>query len=261
MCLYSYEYLVNYLQSDIVVKGKMLKSKLIAFATHLASSIFVISFCVYLVYFIWYPYPYYELHDTNDIAPVLAMVDVVLGPIVTFIVYNKMKPVAELTRDISIVVTLQLGALLWGMHAIYGVRPVFNVFINDAFHSVTTEKLELDKIPDGIELPGFFEGPRLVYVKFPFITPEEQSDYLVGVLYKGVKDLRYRTEMYEKVTDHIEEIKSKSLSIDAIENNKGYKQVVTECLGDKSNWNGYLFYPFRREVKGYLITVKPEDIR
>lgn len=135
-----------------------MNSRLKVFATHLVSSIFIVSIFFYIVFFIWYPYPFYELHSTNDIAPILAGVDVILGPLITFIIFNARKPVAELARDISIVVVIQLGALIWGMYAIYSVRPVFNVFISDAFHSVTLEKIDLKKLKNNIEAPGFFRA-------------------------------------------------------------------------------------------------------
>lgn len=239
-----------------------MNSRLKAFATHLASSIFIVSLFFYIVFFVWYPYPYYELHRTNDIAPILAGVDVILGPLITLFIYNTRKPVAELARDISIIVCIQLGALLWGMYTIYSVRPVFNVFINDGFYSVTLEKLDLSKLNSDIKVPGFFQGPKMVFVEYPFKTSEESQQYFVNVLYYGVLDLRYRTQLYEKIDSHRQQVIDSSLSEDAIKNKKSYSLMTELYLGkDNTNRADYLYYPFRREVDEFMYILKPEEIK
>lgn len=59
------------------------RTKLYAFATHLAASLAVVGVYLLLVYFVWYPAPYYELEQVIYVVAILAGVDVVIGPLLT----------------------------------------------------------------------------------------------------------------------------------------------------------------------------------
>jgi len=239
-----------------------MKARLAAFFVHFCASALVISLFSLLVFFIWYPYPYYKLQDTIEIALVLAGVDVVLGPVITFIIYNIRKPVAELTRDISLVVIIQLGALLWGASLIYSMRPVFVVYIDGTFHTTTLKTVELDKLTDNISVPNFFEGPKFIYVKNPYASKFELQQYFAGVFVQGDLDLQHRSELYKKITPFSKEVSENSLTHSSTKNNKGYMRIVDEFIGCNGGViEDYLYYPLKREGVEYLLILKPEDIR
>ena len=52
------------------------------------------------------------------------MVDVVLGPLITFAVFDRRKPRRELVRDVSMVALMQLAGLAYGLHTVFEARPV-----------------------------------------------------------------------------------------------------------------------------------------
>lgn len=76
-----------------------------------------------LIFSLWYPSPFREISGGNDLFLLIVGADLVLGPLVTFCVFDRRKPQKELLRDLAVVVTVQLAGLSYGLHALYVARP------------------------------------------------------------------------------------------------------------------------------------------
>jgi hypothetical protein len=118
-----------------------IKQKIPATLIHLSSSLVVFFVFIYLLRFFWYPEPYFTASGGWQGLKIVALVDIVLGPLLTFVVFNKAKPRKELFIDISLIVALQLSALLWGINTVYQQRPVAIVFWDDRFFTVPDNAL------------------------------------------------------------------------------------------------------------------------
>lgn len=77
-----------------------------------------------LVFGIWYPMPYWVLAGGQDLLVLMLSVDLVLGPLLTLVVANPKKTTRHLAADIAVIAAVQLAGLLYGLHAIWEVRPV-----------------------------------------------------------------------------------------------------------------------------------------
>lgn len=106
-------------------QGSGLFSRLRAALVHLCISAGVAGLAALLVFVLWYPTPFREISGGRELFFLVIAVDVVLGPCITFAVFNRRKPLSELRRDLTIVALLQLGGLAYGLHTVYLVRPVF----------------------------------------------------------------------------------------------------------------------------------------
>ena len=84
---------------------------------------------------IWYPSPYLEISGVLAVIGILAMVDIVLGPLLTLIIFKPGKP--GLKMDIAIIVSVQVVAFFYGAHIIYNQRPAYVVFVVDRFEVVS----------------------------------------------------------------------------------------------------------------------------
>ena len=71
------------------------------------------------MFWVWYPTPYFAIDGGWQVLRILAGVDVVLGPLLTFIVFKIGKP--SLKFDMSCIILMQIGALIYGGMII---RPV-----------------------------------------------------------------------------------------------------------------------------------------
>lgn len=108
-----------------------MKNRFYAFLIHLLLSGLVAVIAVIIVFFVWYPTPLHTAVGVTRIFLILLSVDIVIGPILTLIVYKKDKP--SLRFDLSVIVALQIAALSYGMYTVFNGRPAFIVFNADRF--------------------------------------------------------------------------------------------------------------------------------
>ena len=113
-------------------------------ATHLIASALVVGIFLSIVATVWYPPPLLHLQGAVPILVTLAVVDVCLGPLITLIIAGPRKPRPELTRDLSIIVFVQLTALAYGAWTVYSGRPAFLVFNADRFDVVAATEIETE---------------------------------------------------------------------------------------------------------------------
>ena len=154
-----------------------------AASIHLVISLGIAALAAALVFGIWYRYPYREISGGRDLFVLLMTVDVILGPLMTLVVFNKVKPRRELRRDLAIVGLIQLGGLAYGLWTVCIARPVHLVFEIDRFRVVHATDIPVDlmnKVPAGIEaLP--LTGPTLLAVR-TFRNNAEEVDATMAAL-------------------------------------------------------------------------------
>jgi hypothetical protein len=116
-------------------------TRLGAFTLHLTAS--ALLFLVFLgpMVFVGYPPPYFTIDGGSIILKILISIHLVIGPLLTLIVFKPGKP--SLKFDLSCIVLLHLGALLYGRTIIYQQRPAFVVFSVDRvyLHSCRRSRL------------------------------------------------------------------------------------------------------------------------
>lgn len=119
-----------------------LLSRLRASLIHLTLSVAVASLCALLVFGLWYPTPFREISGGRDLFLLVVAVDVVLGPVITFTIFDRRKPWSELRRDLSVVAALQLAGLAYGLHSVHLARPVVLALEGDRLRVVRAIDLE-----------------------------------------------------------------------------------------------------------------------
>ena len=151
------------------------KDRLRASTIHLAISLAVALLAAFLVFGIWYPYPYRELSGGRDLFLLVIAVDVVMGPLITLVIFNRAKTRRHLTMDFAVVALLQLAALGYGLHTVFIARPVHLVFEYHRMAVVHAADVDVDQLgqaPDQFRsLP--LTGPTLLSLRV-FKTADEQ---------------------------------------------------------------------------------------
>ncbi len=144
-----------------------------AFAIHLGISLLVFAIIGYLILFHWYPDFFFTSDGGWQGIRIVAFVDLVLGPVLTLVVFNKAKPKSELRRDLTIIGTFQAICLAAGVWVVYMERPIAIVFADGGFYSMTeADYLEVGvPVPDLTQFPG---NPKWLSVRLPE-DPQEQS--------------------------------------------------------------------------------------
>ncbi len=125
-----------------------------------------------LTFLLWYPPPYFQVSGADHLLVILVGVDVVLGPLLTLIVFRSGKP--SLKFDLTVIGCLQAAALAYGAFVVLSARPVWSVFAVDRFIAVPANALQIESrkraVPpfDGVS----WTGPRLVAA----IVPEDLKE-------------------------------------------------------------------------------------
>ena len=114
-------------------------TKFKAFAIHLGISLIIFLIILSIIVFYWYPPPFFSTDGGWQGIRIIAAVDLVLGPLLTLIVYKKGKP--KLKMDLTIIGFIQAGALAWGIWVVHHERPVAAVFTENRFSTVVSYQL------------------------------------------------------------------------------------------------------------------------
>ena len=139
---------------------------------HFLVSLSVFAILVGILLLVWYPAAYFSAAGGWQGLQLLAAVDLVLGPLITLIIYNPEKSRRELRVDIFSVVALQLIALVLGIKAVYEQRPVAVVFLDTSFYTVPALAISSQGIPLA-DLSRYGDSfPVYVYAERPESGPE-----------------------------------------------------------------------------------------
>lgn len=159
------------------------KSRLVAAGIHFGISLGLATLAAALVFSVWYPYPYREISGGRSLFFLVVAVDVVMGPLLTLVIFNRSKPISELRRDLAIIGVLQLAALGYGLWTVALARPVHLVFEMDRFrvvHAIDVEPEFLSRAPaQWQQLP--LTGPTLLSVR-DFKNSDERFELTMAVL-------------------------------------------------------------------------------
>lgn len=118
------------------IERSSISLKFRAFLFHLTVSLVLAGLAAWLVFGLWYPYPYREISGGRELFFLIVSVDVIMGPLITFVVFNPAKSRREKILDFGVIGLLQTGALLYGLWSVAQARPVHMVFEYNRFHVV-----------------------------------------------------------------------------------------------------------------------------
>ena len=104
-----------------------------AFGIHLGISALIFIGLAYLVLFQWYPDMFFTTDGGWQGIRIIILVDMVLGPLLTLIVFKPGKP--GLKFDLTCIGVFQLVCLAAGTYLVYNERPLAMVYVDGQFTS------------------------------------------------------------------------------------------------------------------------------
>ncbi|MFP8781135.1 TfpX/TfpZ family type IV pilin accessory protein [Hydrogenophaga sp. RWCD_12] len=167
-----------------------------AASVHLLGSIALAVIAAAIVFGLWYPYPYRELSGGRELFMLVIAVDVVCGPLLTFVLFNPAKPRQELWIDLSLVVVVQLLALSYGVWTTWQARPLYLALEVDRFKVVMSADIDheaLKLLPTDLR-PFAFGGVRTVALRSPNSVHEKNKVLFESIV--GGRDYAERPEFY-----------------------------------------------------------------
>lgn len=182
-----------------------------AFWTHLLISSAIVGAACAVIFFVWYPYPYFHAAGAWSVLRVLIGVDLVLGPLLTLIVFKPGK--WGLKFDLAFIALVQIAALVYGLTVIHRERPYFMVFALDRFFLLAGPDVDATKLAEG-QATGRIDdkplrGPVLVMASRPTDT-EGLQRLLDETVFGGQPDIERRPEYWQRFSDEGGEVVARS---------------------------------------------------
>jgi hypothetical protein len=155
-------------EPSIIASVKQPMSRFKASAIHLAISLGMGLLVVALMWFVWYPAPYFYGMAGMGLLVLLVSVDVVIGPLITLVIFNPAKK--SLKFDLAVVAALQIAALAYGVYVMAQARPVYVVFSEARFDVVIAADMsaaEQVKVTDARFKQVSWTGPQMAALDIP----------------------------------------------------------------------------------------------
>ncbi len=174
-----------------------MKFRLKAFGLHLSGS-FLLGICVLaLVFGVWYPQPLDKLTGVVSIFFILLAVDIVIGPLLTFVVAKEGKK--SLKYDLLIIISLQLIAFAYGVKVVADGRPVWMVFNIDRFDVIQAYQADYSKAE--LVAPEYkqmsLSGPKWVAALLPKDLSVREGLMFSSIM--GGSDIQHRPDFYVSI--------------------------------------------------------------
>lgn len=111
-----------------------------AFAIHLILSLLIFSSLVFMMLMWWFPGELFFLDGGWQGLKLVALIDLVLGPALTLLLYKPHKP--KLLLDMSLIAGFQIAALVYGFYATHQQRTVAVVYADRNFTTLSAAAVE-----------------------------------------------------------------------------------------------------------------------
>jgi hypothetical protein len=169
-----------------------MKFRVKAFSVHLLGSACVLALVLGALYLGWYHWPGWYLTGGFKIAAMMTGFDVILGPLLTLVIANPAKPRRMLTRDIGIIIGVQLLAAGYGATTLWQGRVLYYVFSQKYLEIVQASDLNDEQIALARKLnpefaPRWYSLPRWIYAPLP--RDEKLHDQIVDSAISGGDDV------------------------------------------------------------------------
>ena len=149
-----------------------MKYRLKVLGWHVLASTCLLALIVGALYLGWYRWPGWYLADALKVLIVLASVDLAVGPLLTSVVAAPGKPWRILKRDIAIIATVQIIALIYGTVSLWNGRPLYYAFSENVLQLVQAYDIDAREGALGgqsnAELaPHWYSLPRWIWAPLP----------------------------------------------------------------------------------------------
>tara|TARA_R110002020_G_scaffold315972_1_gene531030 strand:+ start:1366 stop:2154 length:789 start_codon:yes stop_codon:yes gene_type:complete len=197
-----------------------------AAAIHLSVSLLIVGALALLVFKVWYPTPLATATGVFVIFAMVFVVDLLIGPLLTLVVYKKNKK--SLVFDLTVIALIQIAALSYGIYSLSQARPVWLAFYNNRF-----EIVRLNDIED-----IYLESASPKYIHFSLTGPKWVAAKPRGT-FQEIEDLKFGNKLGAKIAHQpalyypIEQAYSEIVV-------KAYKLSALEAANNKTDIDKYI---------------------
>lgn len=220
---------------------------------HLGISLTIAALVGCLIYFVWYPHPYFQVAGGSTLMLLIMGVDIVIGPLLTLVVYRAGKK--GLRFDLACISLLQACAFFYGLSVIAQARPVFIVAALDRFIPVYANDLDDADLAQA-KRPEFatksWAGPRLVGAAMPTDVKERNDLAFSGIT---GKDLEKLPKYYVPYVDVADAMLAKAKPLTELAAKSSSNKTLTDhyIAGSGRTVDQLVYLPLRGRTEAYAM--------
>lgn len=207
------------------------------FFWHLIISLIIYSSILIFFTLTSYSWPLSKSVGFWHIALILLVVDVVIGPLLSLMVYKIGKK--SLKFDLSCIIIIQLAALLFGTYSIYDARPAWIVYSVDRFELIKNTDIYVSNfknIKEKYKKPSIL-SPQIVAVQLSKSKDQYQQD-LSNAVFAGLT-LSRQPERYVDYRLEQPEVVKSMLQLSMLKKYNSAR-LADEILNQYPNADGYI---------------------
>ncbi|RZG88400.1 type IV pilin accessory protein [Acinetobacter sp. WCHAc060033] len=205
------------------------------------------------VFFVWYPSPLANAVGVTQIFLMMLAIDVIVGPVLGFIVYKEGKK--SLKMDLGVIIALQISALCYGIYSIEQGRPAWIAFNVDRFELVRKNEIIEDHIAEA--LPEYqhvsWLKPQFIAVEFAKDVKVRNEDMFAEVL--GGISLSQKPERYIALSNAQKQMSDRAQNLSGL-NLFNSKQDVDNIIKKYSQANAWL--PLKANAEDMVVLINKE---
>lgn len=206
--------------------GYKMKKRTYFFITHISISILVAIILLAGIFYIWYPSPLAKAVGVTHIFLMLIAIDVIVGPLLGFLVYKEGKK--SLKFDLIVIILLQISALGYGIYSIAQGRPAWLVYNVDCFELVRNNELfnqNKNEVKAQYRYPSWF-GPQFAATQLA-LDIKQRNQETFSDIFEGIS-IAQRPERYVPLSQTNEKIKQRAQNLELLRqyNNKALIEKI-----------------------------------
>jgi len=219
----------------------------------LGISIFIVLAVIGLVFGVWYPQPLATAVGVTQIFLMLILIDIIVGPLLGLLVYREGKK--SLKFDLSVVILLQISALVYGLYNLEQGRPAWLVYNVDRFELVRKNELvdiNIQQAQPQFQQPSWFK-PQYVSTEFAKDT-QQRNNEMFAEIFDGIS-VAQRPERYVELTQAKTQIQQRALPLKELEQYNS-KTEVEKTLAKYPNADACV--PLKASAVDMVVLIKKE---
>jgi hypothetical protein len=196
-----------------------MRFRLRALGLQLIASAVVLTLVLGGLYLGWYRWPGWYLADALPVVAALTGVYLVLGPSLTFVVARSGKARRELTRDIVIIVVIQLLALGYGANLLWRGRPLYYAYSEGILqlvqaYDIDRQETALARSQNPELAPHWYSLPRWIWAPLP--KDPDERDRIIRSATAGGDDVISMPRYFKPWEQGLPELREKLERVDEL---------------------------------------------
>lgn len=200
-----------------------------ALSVHLLASCMALTLILGALYLGWYRWPGWYLADVTQVVAVITGVDLVVGPLLTFVIASPRKPRRVLARDIAVIIAVQLLALGYGTRSLWNGRPLYYAFSEDVLQLVQAYDIDADDLArarhQNLPLaPHWYSLPRWIWAPLP--ADSTMRDKIIAAAISGGADVIALPDYYKPWASGVATLRARLKRVDDLKYFSGNDKVL-----------------------------------